>query len=168
MFSTKIRPTGCGAIPDSTKLASSCSRCRVPVWFISREFPIDEADCLFAGLWKIGDGGALHHQLPPPPGVVIEFWRAFQDDSPCGSDTIFTVFFQAMDVRLRRALGLLRLGRGTEAVEAAIEAREEGGQHPLAPVSIAARLAVAGAKAACGGRLEADAVDELSALKVRL
>lgn len=71
-----------------------------------------------------------------------------------------------MNVRLRRALGLLRLGRGVEAAEAAAEAREEGRQTKLAPVSVAARLAAAGAKATCDGAAELDAVDELTTLKV--
>lgn len=71
-----------------------------------------------------------------------------------------------MDVRLRRVAGLLRLGRTTDAAEAAVEAREEAGQPPLAAVSIAARLASAGAKTLCGGVAEEEALDELAELRV--
>lgn len=72
-----------------------------------------------------------------------------------------------MNLRLRRALGMLRLGRTEEAVEVATEAMREGGQPPLAAVTVAARLAAAVAKSLCGGMTEEDALDELTMLKVR-
>ncbi|CAM9460693.1 unnamed protein product, partial [Hapterophycus canaliculatus] len=42
---------------------------------------------------------------------------------------------QAMDLRLRRVMGMLKLGKAVEAAEAAAEARQEAGQPPLAAVS---------------------------------
>lgn len=71
-----------------------------------------------------------------------------------------------MNLRLRRALGMLRLGRAAEAAEAAVEAGTEGGQPPLAAVSVAARLAAAEAKAQCGVAADDEALEELTALKV--
>lgn len=71
-----------------------------------------------------------------------------------------------MDLRLRRALGMLRLGKATEAAEVAAEAGQEAGQPPLAAISVAARLATAGAKAYCEGETEDEALEELAALKV--
>lgn len=75
-------------------------------------------------------------------------------------------FVQAMDLRLRRALGMLRLGKATEAAEAAAEAGKEAGQSPLAALSVAARLAAAGAKSFCEGEAEDEALEELAVLKV--
>ena len=71
-----------------------------------------------------------------------------------------------MDLRLRRALGMLRLGKATEAAEAAAEAGQEAGQPPLAALSVAARLAAAGAKSFCEGEAEDEALEELAVLKV--
>lgn len=74
---------------------------------------------------------------------------------------------QAMDLRLRRAMGMLKLGRAAEAAEAAAEAIQEAGQSPLAAVTVAARVAAAGAKSLCEGEAEEEeALDELTALKV--
>lgn len=75
---------------------------------------------------------------------------------------------QAMDLRLRRAVGMLKLGRAAEAVEAAVEAGREAGQPPLSAVSVAARVAAAGAKSLCDGEEEEEALDELTALKVHI
>lgn len=69
-------------------------------------------------------------------------------------------------MRLCRVAGLLKLGRATDAAEAAVEAGQEAGQPPLAVVSIAARVASAGAKILCGGVAEEEALDELAELKV--
>ncbi|CAM9872023.1 unnamed protein product, partial [Ectocarpus fasciculatus] len=74
---------------------------------------------------------------------------------------------QAMDLRLRRAMGMLKLGRAAEAAEAAVEAGQEAGQPPLAAVTVAARVAAAGAKSVCEGEAEEEALDELTALKVQ-
>lgn len=71
-----------------------------------------------------------------------------------------------MNLRLRRALGMLRLGRPAEAAEAALEALEEGGQLPLTAVTVGARLCASGAKSLCGGVAEEEALNELTALKV--
>lgn len=71
-----------------------------------------------------------------------------------------------MDLRLRRAVGMLKLGRAADAAEAAAEAGQEAGQPPLSAVSIAARVAAAGAKSLCEGEAEEEALDELTALKV--
>lgn len=71
-----------------------------------------------------------------------------------------------MDLRLRRALGMLRLGKAAEAAEAAAEAGQEAGRPPLAAISVAARLAAAGAKSFCDGEAEDEALEELAALKV--
>lgn len=71
-----------------------------------------------------------------------------------------------MDLRLRRAMGMLRLGSAVEAAEAAAEAGREAGQPPLAAVSVAARVAAAGAKSLCEGEAEEEALDELTTLKV--
>lgn len=73
---------------------------------------------------------------------------------------------QAMDLRLRRAMGMLKMGRAVDAAEAALEAGQEAGQPPLATVSVAARVAAAGAKSLCEGAAEEEALDELTALKV--
>lgn len=73
---------------------------------------------------------------------------------------------QAMDLRLRRAMGMLKLGRAADAAEAAAEAGLEVGQPPLAAVTVAARVAAAGAKSLCEGEAEEKALDELTALKV--
>lgn len=73
---------------------------------------------------------------------------------------------QEMQVCLQRVLGLLRLGRHKEAVETASDAKREVEQTPLSPSSVAARLAAAGAKCKGGRNTAADALDELSALKV--
>ncbi|CAM9686740.1 unnamed protein product [Ectocarpus sp. 8 AP-2014] len=75
---------------------------------------------------------------------------------------------QAMDLRLRRAMGMLKLGRAAEAAEAAVEAGQEAGQPPLAAVTVAARVAAAGAKSVCEGEAEEEALDELTALKFEL
>ncbi|CAM9330233.1 unnamed protein product [Ectocarpus sp. 4 AP-2014] len=75
---------------------------------------------------------------------------------------------QAMDLRLRRAMGMLKLGRAVEAAEAAVEAGREAGQPPLAAVTVAARVAAAGAKSVCEGEAEEEALDELTALKFEL
>eukprot|EP00752_Nemacystus_decipiens_P007280 g6516.t1 len=74
----------------------------------------------------------------------------------------------AMDLRLRRAMGMLKLGRAADAAEAAAEARQEAGQPPLAAVTVAARVAAAGAKSLCEGEAEEEALDELTALKHEL
>lgn len=71
-----------------------------------------------------------------------------------------------MDLRLRRAMGMLKVGRAADAAEAAEEAGREAGQPPLAAVSIAARVAAAGAKSLCERAAEGEALDELTALKV--
>lgn len=71
-----------------------------------------------------------------------------------------------MDLRLRRAMGMLKLGRAVDAAEAAAEAGQEAGQPPLAAVTVAARVAAAGAKSLCEGEAEEEALDELTALKV--
>ncbi|CAM9831498.1 unnamed protein product [Scytosiphon promiscuus] len=75
---------------------------------------------------------------------------------------------QAMDLRLRRVMGMLKLGNAAEAAEAAAEAGKEAGQPPLAAVSVAARVATAAAKSLCEGEAEEQAVDELTALKFEL
>eukprot|EP00903_Cladosiphon_okamuranus_P008957 g8571.t1 len=75
---------------------------------------------------------------------------------------------QAMDLRLRRAVGMLKLGRAADAAEAAAEAGQEAGQPPLAAVTVAARVAAAGAKSLCEGEAEEEALDELTALKHEL
>lgn len=71
-----------------------------------------------------------------------------------------------MELRLRRVMGMLKLGKAAEAAEAAAEASQEAGQPPLAAVSVAARVAAAGAKSLCDGEVAEEAVDELTALKV--
>lgn len=71
-----------------------------------------------------------------------------------------------MDLRLRRAMGMLKLGKAADAAEAAAEAGREAGQPPLAAVTVAARVAAAGAKLLCEGEAEEEALDELAALKV--
>ncbi|CAN0523062.1 unnamed protein product, partial [Ectocarpus sp. 12 AP-2014] len=73
-----------------------------------------------------------------------------------------------MDLRLRRAMGMLKLGRAADAAEAAVEAGQEAGQPPLAAVTVAARVAAAGAKSVCEGEAEEEALDELTALKFEL
>lgn len=71
-----------------------------------------------------------------------------------------------MDLRLRRAMGMLKLGSAADAAEAAAEAGQEAGQPPLAAVTVAARVAAAGAKSLCEGEAEEAALDELTTLKV--
>lgn len=63
-------------------------------------------------------------------------------------------------------MGMLKIGKVVDAADAAVEAFQEARQPPLAAVSVAARVAAAGAKSLCEGAAEEEALDELTALKV--
>ena len=76
------------------------------------------------------------------------------------------LFLKVMTMRLRRASGMLRMGKIERAAEAASEAAKGHGQPPLSTVSIAARFVAASAKSMCSGVAEDEAIDELNALKV--
>lgn len=107
--------------------------------------------------------------VPRPPDFTPNPAQSYCQSYPIllfGREPANIRLAKAMDLRLRRVMGMLKLGKATEAAEAAAEALSEAGQPPLAAVSVAARVAAAGAKSLCEGEAEEEALDELTALKV--